>query len=87
MTPQKRERQGVTANIFATHRLTHDRASTTGQKGHEEDQDMVTVMTMGLGLYLILFGPIPVEIPFLNQILGVVLLIGAPVLRGLVARG
>ncbi len=48
---------------------------------------MVTVMTMGLGLYLILFGPIPVEIPFLNQILGVVLLIGAPVLRGLVARG
>ena len=47
---------------------------------------MATAMTMGLGLYLILFGPIPIEIPLFNQILGVALLIGAPVLRGLIVR-
>ncbi len=47
---------------------------------------MATAMTMGLGLYLILFGPIPVEIPLFNQMLGVALLIGAPVLRGLLVR-
>jgi hypothetical protein len=47
----------------------------------------MTATTMGLGLYLILFGPIPVEVPFFNQMLGIALLIGAPVLRGLVVRG